>query len=126
MSATKERIFSYIRRHCLPTGWWHIMEAHAEKAWALDPNASFYIVDDYGGIRIDTITTHEADQVMRFADEDLLWQSKATCSCCGKQFREIVHDYAYRRELCMDCRYLDARGQEKVQFEAARKWFMEE
>ena len=126
MNANKARTFSYIRRQCLPTGWWHILEAHAAKAWELDPNASFFIVDDYGGIRIDTITTREAEKKMRFEDEKLLLASKATCHCCGKRFREEVHDYAGRRELCMECRYLDAVEQEQVQFEVARKWFLEE
>lgn len=123
---SKKRVFAYIRRNAIPPGWWHVLHEHAERAWAVDPNAEFYIVDDWGGLRVDTLSWSKDSDKLKDADMDVLWATKATCPCCGKRFREEPIGLVHRREVCPDCRYLSAEEQNEIEFAVARRWLMED
>ena len=124
---SKARVFDYISRKTIPAGWWRIFEDHAKTVWSKDPNATMFIVDDYGALRVDTSTFQEDLDQFRKADSDIFWASKTTCPCCGRHFRErddvvLAHWY----EKCPDCRFLSWEESSAIEFEIAKQWFQEE
>lgn len=121
---TKAITYDYCLHSSVPVGWWHLLQKHVEELMSADPKATMYIVQENGGLRVDTFTL-VADKQFGTKDTDLFFATLRTCPYCGKEFRERPKILIPWAELCPQCDKADLEKRMEIQLETAKRWFNE-